>query len=71
MTQTLAEVLAPTRGSGLVQCSEPTCHGHRAKCLFGGQHTWITWYEDGQLMRTADTYRCAKCQGVCTGEEGL
>jgi hypothetical protein len=69
MTTTLAAVPEPKRGSGPVTCSEPHCRGHRARCLFGRQHTWQTWYENGRLMRTGDTYHCLDCGGVCIGEE--
>ena len=56
----------PTRGSGPVDC----CGGHLKGCLFGRQHTWATWYEDGRIQRTRLTFRCWTCQGVCTAEEG-
>jgi len=71
MTPQLADVPTPTRGSGPVECDGPTCQGHRARCLFGGGHAWTSWYENGRLMRTTDTYRCRKCDGICTGEEDL
>jgi hypothetical protein len=64
-TGQLREVTAPTRGSGPVQC----CGGHRARCLFGEPHHWGTWYEDGKLQRTASTFYCHRCGGVCTAEE--
>ena len=54
-----------TRGSGPVTC----CGYHRARCLFGQPHTWTTWYQDGQLQRTRDTYHCHACGGVCIAEE--
>lgn len=69
MSDTLAPQAAPTRGSGPVVCSDSRCHGHRARCLFGDIHVWATWYENGKLMRTADTYHCYKCGGVCIGDE--
>jgi hypothetical protein len=58
-------VLAPERGSGPVTC----CGGHRARCLFGHMHAWSTWYEDGRLQRTAETFYCYRCGGVCTADE--
>ena len=66
---TMAAVPVPARGSGPVQCGDPRCRGHRARCVFGHQHTWSTWYENGRLMRTTDTYHCHKCGGVCIGDE--
>lgn len=75
MTTTLREVPAPVRGSGPVECGDAdgitpaSCRGHRARCLFGAAHVWATWYEDGQLQRTADTFCCHVCGGVCTAEE--
>lgn len=69
MTTTAAEVPVPTRGSGPVACSEADCRGHRTRCLFGRPHVWSTWYEDGRLMRTIDTFRCFDCGGVCIGDE--
>ncbi len=65
----LAPQPTPTRGSGPVECSEAGCHGHRARCLFGRPHLWSTWYENGRLMRTDDTYHCFDCGGVCVGDE--
>lgn len=54
------------RGAGQSTC----CPTHRDLCLFGrNQHVWMTWYENGALVRTKDTYRCIHCQGVCTAEE--
>lgn len=61
----LADVPTPTRGSGAIVC----CGGHRARCLFGAQHTWATWYENAHLMRTSHTYSCSGCAGICTSEE--
>lgn len=70
MTSTLAPVPVPTKGSGPIQCSEPQCTGHREKCLFGREHwSWATWYDNGKLMRTENTYQCWDCKGVCTGDE--
>ena len=45
------------------------CGGHRERCLFGGMHVWGTWYEDAKLQRTADTFYCHVCDGVCTADE--
>jgi len=61
----MREVPTPTRGSGPVHC----CGGHRERCLFGRQHIWTTWYENGKLQRTQDTFHCYDCGGVCTGDE--
>lgn len=65
----LAPQPTPTKGSGPVKCSEPECHGHREKCLFGQRHQWQTWYQNGKLMRTPDTFHCHVCGGVCVGDE--
>ncbi len=62
---TMAAPLATTKGAGPVGC----CGNHRVRCLFGHPHTWTTWYENGILMRTEDTFYCADCGGVCTGDE--
>lgn len=63
---TLAETSSrPLRGSGEVAC----CGGHRARCLFGRQHSWSVWYREGKLVRTSDTYHCHVCDGVCTADE--
>lgn len=69
MTAELAKQPIPVRGSGQVQCSDERCHGHRARCLFGHPHQWSTWFENGRLMRTEDTYHCQTCGGVCVGDE--
>jgi hypothetical protein len=61
----MREVPVPTRGSGEVRC----CGGHRERCLFGRPHFWGTWYEDGKLQRTRNTFHCYDCGGVCTAEE--
>lgn len=61
----MAEVPVPARGSGKVHC----CGGHRERCLFGQQHRWSTWFRDGRLQRTTNTFYCDKCRGVCTAEE--
>jgi hypothetical protein len=61
----MAEVPARPRGAGKVHC----CGGHREKCLFGQQHRWSTWFQDGRLQRTTQTYHCDMCSGVCTAEE--
>ncbi len=61
----IAEVPAPSRGAGPVTC----CGGHRQRCLFGREHAWFTWYQDGRLQRTTSTVRCDRCGGVCTAEE--
>jgi hypothetical protein len=61
----MAEVPARPRGSGQVHC----CGGHRERCLFGQQHRWSTWFRDGRLQRTTQTYHCDMCGGVCTAEE--
>lgn len=61
----MREVPEPRQGSGPVAC----CGGHRARCLFGDIHSWATWWEDGKLQRTPETYQCYKCGGVCTAEE--
>jgi hypothetical protein len=66
---TMTSQPTPTRGSGPIQCTDDRCHGHRARCNFGRLHTWSTWFSDGHLMRTADTYHCADCGGVCVGDE--
>lgn len=50
-------------------CSEAKCTSHRARCQFGRPHVWSTWYANGQLVRTADTYHCHNCGGVCIGDE--
>jgi hypothetical protein len=71
----MREVPVPVRGAGPVECRDaggitPTaCHGHRARCLFGGTHVWATWYENGILQRTWGTLYCHVCGGVCTAEE--
>lgn len=67
--ETMAEQPTPTRGSGPVECDDPRCHGHRAQCIFGRDHRWYTWFQDGQLMRTEDTFYCVNCGGVCVGDE--
>lgn len=61
----MREVPTPRRGSGEVTC----CGGHRDRCRFGQMHSWSTWYENGKLQRTADTFHCHVCDGVCTGDE--
>jgi hypothetical protein len=61
----MREVPAPRRGSGAVTC----CGGHRERCIFGNAHIWGTWYEDGKLQRTAQTFYCHVCSGVCTADE--
>lgn len=61
----LAAVPEPVRGSGATVC----CGGHRDRCQFGRPHTWATWYQNGHLMRTGDTFRCHGCGGVCTADE--
>jgi hypothetical protein len=61
----MREVPAPTRGSGPVHC----CGGHRERCIFGHAHVWGTWYENGKLQRTPDTFYCHWCDGVCTADE--
>lgn len=53
------------KGSGPVSC----CGGHRSRCLFGRMHSWFQWFEQGRLVRTAETHRCVDCGGVCTAEE--
>lgn len=53
------------RGAGPVVC----CGGHRDRCLIGHDHIWETWYENGRLVRTPDTFRCHRCGGVCTADE--
>jgi hypothetical protein len=65
----VAEQPTPTRGSGPVDCTDERCHGHRDRCTFGRPHQWSTWFENGQLMRTEDTYHCHACGGVCVGDE--
>ena len=65
----MREVLTPKRGSGPVICDDLACRGHRQRCLFGRQHVWSTWYEDGKLQRTRLTFHCFDCGGVCTAEE--
>lgn len=64
-TSELREVPAPTQGSGPPTC----CGGHRERCRFGRMHVWSVWYEDAKLQRTALTFRCSDCDGVCTAEE--
>ncbi len=54
------------KGSG----ARPACCGyHRPRCLFGRPHVWATWYEQGKLQRTADTFSCPACGGVCVAGE--
>lgn len=65
----LREVPVPRRGSGPVRCDVPACRGHRERCLFGEMHSWSTWFENGRLQRTRDTYHCHRCGGVCIAEE--
>lgn len=65
MSAVMAEIPAPTRGSGAVSC----CGGHRDRCLFGHAHSWATWYANGVLQRTRETYYCASCGGVCAADE--
>lgn len=59
------EIAYQPRGSGDV-CE---CGHHRNRCLFGHEHSWGTWYEDGKLMRTRQTFQCWVCGGICTLEE--
>jgi hypothetical protein len=48
----------------------PVCCGkHADRCKFGRPHVWATWYENGRLVQTPDTYRCDGCGGVCTADE--
>jgi hypothetical protein len=61
----LREVPESAPGSGPVDC----CGGHRARCKFGRQHSWATWYENGKLQRTRATFHCHICGGVCTDDE--
>ena len=66
----LRAVPEPRRGSGPVRCDAPWCRGHRDRCLFGRQHTWVRpWYENGVMQRTPETYHCWTCSGICTAEE--
>ncbi len=65
----MREVTTPARGSGPVACDSPACRWHRERCLFGQQHTWSTWFDNGRLPRTASTFHCHACGGVCTAEE--
>jgi hypothetical protein len=52
------------RGSGPVKCDDPSCHGHRDRCLFGRPHSWGTpWYKGSVLQHT---FHCTDCGGVCT-----
>jgi len=55
-----------TAGSGGVSCP---CGAHRDRCRFGADHHWSVWYRDAVLVRTAATYHCHRCGGVCTAEE--
>ena len=61
----LAAVPEVIKGSG----GTCACDMHREKCLFGRQHSWSSWYENGRLMRTRTTFHCWVCGGVCTSEE--
>jgi hypothetical protein len=69
-TWTLVRDAAPVEPTEETSVVAPVCCGkHRDRCKFGRQHVWATWYENGRLVRTSDTYRCDGCGGVCTADE--
>lgn len=65
MESTLAKPRSTNRGAGGRTC----CPTHRDRCLIGHAHFWVTWCEEGRLMRTEDTYSCHRCSGTCTADE--
>lgn len=62
----LVEPPITKRGAGP---SDRCCGYHRDRCVIGHAHVWQTWYENGQLMRTVDTYHCHQCGGTCIADE--
>lgn len=53
-------------GSGGLSCP---CEGHKDRCHFGRPHQWQTYYRNGLLVRTRDSYHCPICDAVCTADE--
>lgn len=59
------------RGDYRGRSNGSTCEDgrHGLRCLFGRDHAWSVWYEQGRIVRTSVTYRCHTCGAVCTAEE--